>query len=149
MQETNNQFQRTESNQRQNDETSQRNILGARDPSTSTNEPSNIYNQGNSQSIDVTRSTTLPGPAFSKKSAPDLNDKQFMIFHDPNGEIGNLASSEVLGPWKDFGTELENKKENAKEPEPWRGVTLLQDKKFRMPMTQKFEVYHDQVFFFS
>ncbi|CAG8521237.1 6112_t:CDS:2 [Diversispora eburnea] len=129
LQETNNQLQRTESSQQQNDENSQRIILGVRDSINST--PLNIFNQRNSQSINVNRSTLPSTALLNKKLGTDTNEEKLIIFHDPDGEVGNsaLTSSETSGIWRDFGTELGNKKENTKEAESWKGATLPETSK--------------------
>ncbi|CAG8729080.1 10467_t:CDS:2, partial [Acaulospora colombiana] len=126
-------------------ENPQRTVLGVRSSSTSSySAPMNIFHQRNPpQNPNGLAPPSIP--TSNQRSGADVNSEKLVIFCDPDGEIGNAAlASERIEAWGDFGTELGNKKENVKEAEPWKGVTLIQNRKFRAPMTEKIEVYHDQ-----
>ncbi|GES85253.1 hypothetical protein RCL_jg18070.t1 [Rhizophagus clarus] len=120
-----------------------RTILGSKSSSSSTqSQPMNVFNQRNPSSYTVSDT----GSANSRIITSDSNEK-LNIFYDPNGEVGNsaLASTDnKTSKWNSYGTYLSRKKEDIQEAEQWKGVTLPQNKKVRVPMAAKLEIYHDK-----
>jgi|SRR4051794_35480372 len=119
-----------------------RTILGSKSSSSSTqSQPMNVFHQRNSYTISNTGSA-------SSQSITSNDNRKLDIFYDPNGEIGNAALSSTdsrTSTWNNYGTYLARKKEDIREAEQWKGVTLPQNKKVHAPTAAKLEVYHDKV----
>ncbi|CAG8784367.1 23024_t:CDS:2, partial [Dentiscutata erythropus] len=121
---------------------SHRTILGIKTSASSAQSvPLNVFNQRNSTLPSIAGLTTYQHDHF------DRNNEKFSVFHDPNGELGNAAL--VLAgnnsSWNNYGTEIANKKENIRDAETWKGVTLPQAKKPCVPTTSKLKIYHDEL----
>ncbi|CAG8546661.1 10350_t:CDS:2 [Racocetra fulgida] len=115
-----------------------RTILGIKPSASSTRSvPLNVFNQRNS---------TLPNIVDSTTYQHNHNEK-FSVFYDPNGELGNaaLVSENISSSWNNYGTDITNKKENIRDAEKWKGITLPQARKPNVPTTSKLKIYHDEL----
>ncbi|RIB13826.1 Mad3/BUB1 homology region 1-domain-containing protein [Gigaspora rosea] len=121
---------------------SHRTILGLKTSASSTQStPLNVFNQRNSTLPSITGSITYQHGHFDK------NSEKFSVFHDPNGELGNtaLVSAGNTSSWNNYGTEIANKKENIRDAEKWKGITLPQARKPCVPTDSKLKIYHDEL----
>ncbi|CAG8610442.1 16718_t:CDS:2 [Funneliformis mosseae] len=120
-----------------------RTILGSKSSASSTqSQPMNVFHQRNPTSQVV---SDVGGTSVI--SNINNNSRKLDIFYDPNGEVGNAALTSTdssTSTWNNYGTYLTRKKEDIREAEQWRGVTLPQNKKVDTPMVAKLEVYHDK-----
>ncbi|CAG8804116.1 33969_t:CDS:2 [Gigaspora margarita] len=119
-----------------------RTILGIKTSASSTQSaPLNVFNQRNSTLPSIVGSITYQHGHF------DRNSEKFSVFHDQNGELGNaaLVSAENTSSWNNYGTETANKKENIRDAEKWKGITLPQARKPCVPTDSKLKIYHDEL----
>ncbi|CAI2174175.1 216_t:CDS:2 [Funneliformis geosporum] len=120
-----------------------RTILGSKSSASSTqSQPMNVFHQRNpiSHVVSDVGSTNVI-------SNNNNNNGKLDIFYDPYGEVGNAAITSTdsgTSTWNNYGTYLTRKKEDIREAEQWRGVTLPQNKKVYTPMVAKLEVYRDK-----